>query len=306
MVETVGVTAPVFRLSLPLALARAGVDRVAERRTDEAWLAAAWSDPHSRVLVVADGKAAVDGGDLVLVPPGDAPEGDRFLLGDDAGVAYLAVHVPGPHPDPRAVTLRQAGGELGDRDAGLMVHAVALANWHGTHGFCARCGAATEISCAGHVRRCPVDGSEHYPRTDPAVIVLVVDEDDRCLLARGVGWPEGRFSTLAGFVEPGESPEQAVVREVHEETGIAVTACTYAGSQPWPFPSSLMLGYFARAAGVAPRPDGVEISEAHWYSRAGFSEAIGSGAVKVPPSVSISRRLIEGWYGSVLEPTIAD
>jgi NAD+ diphosphatase len=157
------------------------------------------------------------------------------------------------------------------------------------------------VVLAGHVRRCPTDGSEHFPRTDPAVIVLVTDDDDRCLLGRQDGWPTGWFSTLAGFVEPGESPEQAVVREVAEETGIVVTACSYAGSQPWPFPSSLMLGYYARAAGAEPRPDGVELSEAHWYSRDDLDAALRSGEIRLSPSVSISRRLIEGWYGAKLD-----
>ncbi len=157
------------------------------------------------------------------------------------------------------------------------------------------------VVLAGHVRRCPTDGSEHFPRTDPAVIVLVTDDDDRCLLGRQDGWPTGWFSTLAGFVEPGESPEQAVVREVAEETGVVVTACSYAGSQPWPFPSSLMLGYYARAAGAEPRPDGVELSEAHWYSRDDLDAALRSGEIRLSPSVSISRRLIEGWYGAKLD-----
>src|SRR5690606_36602040 len=159
-----------------------------------------------------------------------------------------------------------------------------------------RCGAPKEVQEAGHVRKCPVDGSEHYPRTDPLVIVLVVDENDRCLLGRQPTWPPGRFSTLAGFVEPGETPEQAVVREVHEETRIAVQSCTYAGSQPWPCPSSLMLGYYAQAPGVPPRPDGDEISDARWFTRAELADALRSGEVRLPPSVAISHRLIEGWY----------
>ena len=188
------------------------------------------------------------------------------------------------------------------RDGGLMVHAVALANWHQAHGHCSRCGAVTEVTFAGHVRRCPVDGSEHFPRTDPAVIVLVTDEDDRCLLARNVLSPPGRFATVAGFVEPGESPEQAVVREVAEETGIVVTSSRYAGSQPWPFPSNLMLGFYARADGAEPRPDGEEIDEALWFSRDELTAALESGELLLSPSASISRRLIEGWYGSELHP----
>ena len=134
------------------------------------------------------------------------------------------------------------------------------------------------------------------------MIVLVTDQDDRCLLARNVENPPGRFSTVAGFVEPGESPEQAVVREVAEETGIAVTSSRYAGSQPWPFPSNLMLGFYACADGAEPRPDGVEIVEAHWYTRDQLVAALKSGELLMSPSASISRRLIEGWYGSELHP----
>jgi NAD+ diphosphatase len=297
-------TEPVYQLSGQLPLARASLDRAAERRTDAAWLDSAWNDPaRGRMLLVADGKAPVEDGRLMFAPPEQAADGERFLLGiDDDGLVYFGVQLPGSHPDPRAVGLREAGAVLDERDAGLMVHAVALANWHARHGHCAVCGAPTDVIMAGHARRCPVDESEHYPRTDPAVIVLVTDADDRALLGRGAGWPEDRFSTLAGFVEPGETPEQAVVREVHEEAGIDVESCAYAGSQPWPFPSSLMLAYFARADGVEPRPDGEEIAEARWFSRDELGAAIESGAIRVPPSISVSRRLIEGWYGGELRP----
>jgi len=295
--------APTHSLLAPLALAHADVDRAAHRRTDDAWLAAAWTDRGSRAFVVADGRARVRDGRLVTASPADLPAGERFFLGVDAqGVAYFAVHVGGAHPDPAAVTLREASMLLDVRDGGLMVHAVALANWHQAHGHCSRCGAVTEVTFAGHVRRCPVDGSEHFPRTDPAVIVLVTDEDDRCLLARNVLSPPGRFATVAGFVEPGESPEQAVVREVAEETGIVVTSARYVGSQPWPFPSNLMLGFYARADGAEPRPDGEEIDEALWFSRDELAAALESGELLLSPSASISRRLIEGWYGSELNP----
>ncbi|MFW6091518.1 MAG: NAD(+) diphosphatase [Actinomycetota bacterium] len=290
-----------YALRRPPAFVRPLVDRATERRRDAEWLAGAWRDGGTRVLVVADGRAPVRDGGLVLVPPAEAPTGDVFLLGVDGdGTAYFAVRVDGPHPDPDAASLREAGRRLGDFDGALMAHAVALANWHAAHQHCSRCGAPTDVGEAGHVRRCPVDGSEHYPRTDPVVIVLVVDESDRCLLGHQSTWPEGRFSTLAGFVEPGETPEQAVVREVHEETAVAVRSCTYAGSQPWPFPSSLMLGYYAQAAGTPPRPDGEEISDARWFTREELADALQAGEVRLPPSVAISHRLIEGWYGADL------
>jgi NAD+ diphosphatase len=290
-----------YALRGPLALASSTVNRAAEHRTDEDWLAAAWATPSTRVVVVADGTAPVDGDGLVLVPPAEAPDGERYLLGIDGdGVAYFAVGVVGPHPDSRAVDLRKASLVLDNRDGGLLVHAVALANWHGTHRHCARCGARTEVVQAGHVRRCPQDGSEHYPRTDPAVIVLVTDGQDRCLLGRNVNWPPGRYSTLAGFVEPGETPEQAVAREVYEEARVTVTECAYVGSQPWPFPSNLMLGYYGRANGDIPQPDGTEMSDVRWFTRGELATAISAGDVVAPPSAAISRRLIEGWYGAEL------
>jgi NAD+ diphosphatase len=293
-----------------LALARGEVDRSTERRGDADWLAAAWADPGTRVLVVENGQALVRSGDgradLVFVAPAQAPDGVRFLLGTDAGgVVYFGVAGPLPAPEPgseaQPISLRQAGPLLSDRDAGLMTHAVALGNWHAVHTHCPRCGARTEPELAGHSRRCVVDGSEHFPRLDPAVIMLVTDPDDRCLLARNAMWPERRVSILAGFVEPGESAEQAVAREVHEETGITVGDARYVGSQPWPMPHSLMLGFRARATGsLEITVDSDEIAEAHWFSREDLRASIASGEIRLPPPVSIAHRIIESWYGAAL------
>ena len=166
-------------------------------------------------------------------------------------------------------TCARPGPLLSDRDAGLLTHAVALANWHETFTHCPRCGSPTDPIASGHARKCPVDGSEHFPRVDPAMIVLVTDPDDRALLARNAMWPQRRVSILAGFVEAGESAEQAVSREVAEETGIVVSAVTYLGSQPWPMPQSLMLGFRAAAVGTEIKVDADEIAEANWYSRDG-------------------------------------
>ncbi len=290
-----------------LALARAEVDRSAHLRTDQAWLEAAWADPHTRVLVVEQGRVLCDMGRelirLVFVSPAEAPDGVRFLLGvDDQAVAYFGV--AGPLPEPpremvRPVPLREAGPLLSDRDAGLMTHAVALSNWHETFTHCPRCGSPTDPISSGHARKCPVDASEHFPRVDPAMIVLVTDPADRCLLARNALWPERRVSILAGFVEAGESAEQAVAREVHEETGISVATVTYLGSQPWPMPQSLMLGFRAQAAGDTEiRVDADEIAEAHWYSREDLRAAVDSGTLLLPPPVSIAHRIIESWYGA--------
>ncbi|MFI6346569.1 NAD(+) diphosphatase [Streptomyces sp. NPDC050560] len=294
----------------PLSLAApSGIDRAAHHRTDEAWLAAAWSHPTTRVFVVSGGQVLVDETpegrtELVTTPSFEAPltEEHRYFLGtDEDGVSYFALQkdtLPGRLDQPaRAAGLREAGLLLSARDAGLMVHAVALENWQRLHRFCSRCGERTVIAAAGHIRRCPACGAEHYPRTDPAVIMLVTDEQDRALLGRQVHWPEGRFSTLAGFVEPGESIEQSVRREVWEEAGVVVGPVQYVASQPWPFPSSLMLGFFARATSAEITVDGEEISEARWFSRQELKEAFASGEVLPPYGISIAARLIELWYG---------
>ncbi len=203
--------------------------------------------------------------------------------------------------DVKPVSLRQVGAILSDRDAGLLTHAVALANWHETHTHCPRCGAATVPAPAGHLTVCPVDGTEHFPRLDPAVIMLVIDADDRLLLARNALWPKGRMSVVAGFVEPGESAEHAVAREVFEETAITVGQVRYLGSQPWPMPRSLMLGYQATAkSGQSIAVDEDEIGEARFFSRAELRAAIDAGELGIAPSSSIARRLIEYWYGAEL------
>jgi NAD+ diphosphatase len=200
----------------------------------------------------------------------------------------------------RPAGLREVGALLSERDAGLMVHAVALENWQRLHRFCSRCGERTVIAAAGHIRRCPACGAEHYPRTDPAVIMLVTDEEDRALFGRQVHWPAGRFSTLAGFVEPGESIEMAVVREVAEESGVRIGEVSYVASQPWPFPSSLMLGFMARAISSEITVDGEELHEARWFSREQLRDGIEAGEILPPSGVSIAARLIELWYGKPL------
>jgi NAD+ diphosphatase len=266
------------------------------------------------VLVVSDSQALVrssgDQFELVLVSPEQAPEGTRFLLGvDDEGVTYFGVSgvlgteatVRSAEKGVKPMALRQVGAVLSDRDAGLLTHAVALAYWHDTHTHCPRCGTATVPAPAGHLTTCPADGTEHFPRLDPAVIMLVTDPDDRCLLARNAAWPPRRMSVLAGFVEPGESVEQAVAREVYEETAITVGQIRYMGSQPWPMPRSLMLGFQAVAmGGQRIVVDMEEIGEARWFSRAELRASIDEGELAIAPSSSIARRLIEFWYGGEL------
>ena len=308
-----------------LALSRGTVDRLTEKRADPEWLDAAWADPGTRVLVVSDGQALariddariddaqIDDGSaaLIFVAPDQAPNGTRFLLGqDDAdGTVYFGVSGPlPPAPDgARPAALREVGTLLGDRDAGLLTHAVALANWHDTHTHCPVDGTATVPGPGGHFTVCPADGTEHFPRTDPAVIMLVTDPDDRCLLARNAAWPGRRVSILAGFVDPGESAEQAVIREVAEETQIKVTNVRYVGSQPWPMPRSLMLGFRADApAGQDIVVDRDEIAEAYWFSRDELLAAIKAREIALPPPVSIARQIIEQWYGAPLPSTWSD
>jgi NAD+ diphosphatase len=297
-----------------LALSRGTVDRVTERRSDDAWLEAAWQNPGTRVLVIDDGRALVRLGgekpELVFVSPADAPPGVRFLLGQDQdGTVYFGVSAPIDRAadGAKAISLRSIGALLDDRDAGLFTHAVALANWHATHTHCPRCGTATIPEPAGDSTRCPKDGTEHFPRTDPAVIMLVTDEEDRCLLGRNANWPERRFSILAGFVDSGESAEQAVVREVHEETGIAVGNIRYLGSQPWPMPRSLMLGFSAQApAGQRITVDKAELAEALWFSRAELLRSLEAGELSIAPPVSIARRIIESWYGGELPESASE
>ena len=273
------------------ALSRAAFDRAAERRRDPEWLATAWVD--GRLLVVDEERRAVVGDDgLVLVPTTDRPAAGYFLGIDDDGVAVFAAVGELPRSlGARPMTLRDVGALLPARDAGLLVAAVALANWHATHTRCPRCGEPTEVADGGWVRRCPADGSDHFPRTDPAVIVLVHDGADRCLLGRQPSWPPGRYSTLAGFVEPGESLEHAVVREIAEESGVVVDDVVYRGSQPWPFPASLMLGFEARAVGGTLGSGDDELEDVAWFSR----DDLRAGRPLLPPPASIAHWLIATW-----------
>ncbi|MGP4029632.1 NAD(+) diphosphatase [Actinomadura sp. 3N407] len=289
-----------------LALARGTLDRVALHRRDDAWLDAAWTEPETRVLVVQDGRALVTyepSPALVFVPAEQAPDGERWLLGvDDDGTAYFGTSGPLPAIEgTRPSGLRRVGALLNDRDSGLLTHVVALEHWHRNNRYCPRCGAETRTASAGHVRVCPEDESQHFPRVDPAVIMLVTDDADRILLARGPQWPADRRSILAGFVEPGESLEQAVAREVKEEVGVPVRDVRYLGSQPWPLPQSLMLGFTARADGDVPlTPDPEEILDAAWYTRGELRTAIDAGDIVAPGPLSIAAQLIMRWYGGDL------
>jgi NAD+ diphosphatase len=228
-----------------------------------------------------------------------------LFLGMDADKrGYLALSLPAAPElpaDARWAGLRDVGALLGDTDAGILTACVAVFAWHANHTHCARCGAETEVIQSGWVRQCPNCAAEHYPRTDPAVIMSVIDPEDRILLGRQASWPQLRFSTLAGFVEPGESLEDAVRREVEEESGVGVGVVTYRGSQPWPFPSSLMLGFRGEAISTKITVDEVELAEARWWTRAELMDDVRAGRLLLPPGVSIARRLIEDWFGGPIE-----
>ncbi|GER21842.1 NTP pyrophosphohydrolase [Zafaria cholistanensis] len=289
----------------PLPLSHGSVDRGCERRTDPEWLPGLMADPATRVLALAAGKAPVAGGSLVLHSPAGLPEPRTVVyLGASEGQEFVAAGWD-EVPDVLAGTgdwlgLREVAAGLPVRDASLFVEALAILNWHATHGHCPRCGAPTEPVQSGWVRTCTADGTLHFPRTDPAIIVAVTDGADRLLLGANAQWGGKHYSTLAGFVEPGESLEAAVAREVAEESGIAVTGAQYAGSQPWPFPCSLMLGFTARASGTDAVPDGEEIVDLRWFTRAELAAEVEEGRLSVPVGLSIASALIEQWYGGPL------
>lgn len=301
-----------------LALSRGDLDRSALERRSRDLVPALLSDPATRVLDVRGDRVPVrwsrdqTRADLVLRPPGagDSAALGLFLGRDASSAAYLAVVGDGEAGDEHGPTtqdgvswdgLRRCGSALDGREAGAVATALALANWHRLHTHCPRCGHETEPVEGGWVRRCPADSSEHYPRTDPAVIMSVVDDEGRLLLGRGATWPEGRFSVLAGFVEPGESFEAAVAREVAEEVGVEVADVRYLGNQPWPFPSSVMIGFTARALGSTLTLDPVELAEARWVTRDEYRTALRDKQIHTPSGISIAKRLIEHWLGSTVE-----
>lgn len=297
-------------------LGRSTVDRAAHRRADEAWLSDAWK--RARVVVVdimATGRFLIDQDDrLVFVDPADAPDGERVFLGlDTEGRPYFGVAGPLPEIDgARTLNLRDVGHLLDDRDGGLAATAVAMAYWHAGHPYSPINGRPTTVRDGGWVR-IDDEGQNVWPRTDPAVIMLVHDgvagPEGRCLLGHNAAWASPgirRFSCLAGFVEPGESAESAVAREVAEEVGVEVDDITYVASQPWPFPGSLMLGFLAQADPSRPiTADANEITHAHWFTRREVAAVLDGEVVLtddgervgVPTNASIAAFLLTTWLG---------
>ncbi len=297
------------------------IDRSSELRIDSAQLALLWQS--AQILPLIEGHIGADEEQLRFLTAESVETllvsfeiGERYFLGlaRDGGQAFFAwrtswINEP-VNEDIKFEgfkTLREVGGSLSEVDLTLAMHAVGLGNWHAKHPRCSQCGAETISDLGGSVRVCSVDSSQHYPRTDPAVIVLVKDAADRILLGHQSIWPEKRFSTFAGFVEPGESFEECVSREVFEEAGVYCNDINYLASQAWPFPASIMIAFEA----ITDHPDtakadGVEITEIAWFSRNEMKSAIASGALLLPPSISVARKMITGWYTAAPGYEVAD
>jgi NAD+ diphosphatase len=275
----------------PNTFAGAGLDRGGEHRRDAEWVAARRADPAARAVVVGADGVALHNESLARIP---IPAGaEPILLGVGEDGPLFAIDAADA-PDRPLTGLREVGARFAQAEGGLAAYAAALVNWHRRHPFCSVCGHRTDPDWAGFVRRCPNCGAEHHPRTDPVVIMLVVD-GDRVLLGRQPTWPPKRYSALAGFVEPGETLEEAVAREVREEAGVEIADARYVSSQPWPFPSSLMLGFIADWAGGEPRPRD-EVEDARWFDRSEVADAAaGRGELKLPPPLAIAHQLIAGW-----------
>ena len=285
----------------PNTFAGEALDRAGPHRRDEPWLAARMADPATRVVAASAAGVVVAGERPRMFAVDELPEGlELVLLGVDGGDRAVFAADPGDELHGERRGLRDLAPVLSQAEGGMVAHAVGLLNWHRRHRFCANCGAPTEAREAGHVRVCPACGAQHHPRTDPVVIMLVTD-GGRALLGRQAQWPAGRYSALAGFVEPGESLEEAVAREVREEAGVQVADVRYRSSQPWPFPSSLMLGFSARWAGGEPAVRDAELEDVGWFTRA----AIVGGDVLLPPPTAIARRLIDEWLGDDEAPDAA-
>jgi NAD+ diphosphatase len=298
------------------------LERNCEQRSESGYLEQVQGGPDHRIVLFRGGRALVASGGLAFLEPaavdGRLPAGTvTVYLGQtiDSGPLPAGTHLvlkvfpddAGELPWVPAGTFfsgyRDVGDALGETDAAIFIEAQAVANWHRSHRFCPRCGAPTVPEHAGWMRRCTEDGSEHFPRTDPAAIVAVVGADGRILLASNFAWEPNRYSTVAGFIEAGESAEQGAVREIAEEVGVHLHSTHYVGSQAWPFPRSLMLGFVAYTDDTLAIPDGTEVREARWFSRDELQAAVLSGEAIISRRLSIARALIEHWYGgTILEP----
>jgi NAD+ diphosphatase len=313
----------------PNAFTGASLDRVADERKDPAWVAEQAAHPSARAVLAGDAGVHLTADDpprLALLPLADVRrDGDPVLLGVDENGPVFAVDAepsgeaprrliggagargrpaPGlpdaiPGEPSRPAGLRDAVAVLPRTDGGLVAYACAVLNWHRRHGHCSACGAPTDATAGGLVRTCPRCGTQHFPRTDPVVIMAIYDGRERLLLGRQSTWAPHRYSTLAGFVEAGETLEEAVAREVREEADLEIERPEYVSSQPWPFPSSLMLGFMAQWRSGEPHRQEQEIEDVRWFSRDEVAAAVaGDGALDLPDRYAIARRLIEGWLAT--------
>ena len=291
----------------------APLDRASELRSDEAALDRLWNS--AKIIRVSNSKLATDGKSLQFLSAAEVEKliaskiftgGDKYFLGIDTAskVAYFAwdcdeVGLPAGETSTEGLaSLRELGATLDEFQLGISMHVIALSNWHRSHPHCSKCGAETKSTLGGSVRVCIKDQSQHHPRTDSAVIVLVKDKDDRILLGHQPIWPDGRFSTFAGFLEPGETFEQCVEREVFEESGVKVNEIKYLGSQPWPFPASIMIAFSAVVDDPSTaKADGVEITEVRWFSRDDLKSSVADGSLLLPPTISVARKMIAMWFG---------
>ena len=288
-----------------------------DERMDSAVIARLLDDPAARVLAGSEGGVLIGGGDephllqsaaaRAVAQRAAQTDDQPMLLGLDDGVAVFAAdldELPARERDRlvdggRVVSLREAGAMLSRSQAGLAAYLAALLNWHRSHRYCANCGAVTRVMEAGYSRRCPRCHTTHFPRTDP-VVIMTVEHERRLLLGRRARWPRPRFSTLAGFVSPGESAEEAVVREVREESAIEARDPEFVSSQPWPFPRSLMLGFAAQSDGGQPRAHDGELEEVRWFEYDELRAAADDDhpELKLPPPISIARFLIDRWMAA--------
>ena len=297
----------------PFAFLSEHLDRRAVTRDDERLLAAALANPETRMIVFSNGECLLEGPESwrlrFLSPPelaelDIAPWPPVFLGVDSSGRAFFAIEVDAAQRErieaAHFVAIWREAGRLAEDEGAVFAYAKGMLEWHARHRYCGRTGAENAVTSAGH-RLIGGEENTQFPRVDPAVIVLV-HRDEECLLGRKVGWPEHMYATIAGFVEPGESLEAAVRREVKEETDVEVGEVTYIASQPWPFPTSLMVGFHARAASREIALNDKELADARWFTR----EDIASGGIRIPPTMSIAFHLIERWFDRAAATALRD